>query len=73
MLVLQIETDLFRRSGKAVANFRSALPELDSDLAQDVLKGPYVFDLITTSEGTKEQHVQSALMAHTERFFIFIA
>lgn len=70
VLVLQIETHLFQRSGKAITNFTSTLPALDSDLAQDVLKDPYVFDFITTSDETKERDLQSSLIAHIERFLL---
>lgn len=70
ILVLQIETDLYHRSGKAITNFGSSIPELNSDLAQDVLKDPYVFDFITTSDETKERHIQSALLAHIEHFLL---
>lgn len=70
VLTLQIETDLFHRSGKAITNFTNTLPALDSDLAQDVLKDPYVFDFITTSEETKERDLQSDLIAHIERFLL---
>jgi predicted nuclease of restriction endonuclease-like (RecB) superfamily len=43
ILELQIKTDLYHRSGKALTNFSMTLPALDSDLAQDALKDPYVF------------------------------
>src|SRR5476649_2759661 len=41
VLVHQIATNLFERSGKAITNFTAALPAPDSDLAQDSLKDPY--------------------------------
>lgn len=37
-LALQIKSDLYKRSGKAVTNFRNTLPEPLSDLAQQTLK-----------------------------------
>jgi predicted nuclease of restriction endonuclease-like (RecB) superfamily len=70
ILTMQIESDLFHRSGKAITNFSSTLPALDSDLAQDALKDPYVFDFITTSDESKERDIQSALIAHIERFLL---
>jgi predicted nuclease of restriction endonuclease-like (RecB) superfamily len=70
ILELQIKTDLYHRSGKALTNFSMTLPALDSDLAQDALKDPYVFDFITTGEETKERNVQSALIGHIERFLL---
>jgi predicted nuclease of restriction endonuclease-like (RecB) superfamily len=66
----QIKTDLYNRSGKAITNFSTTLPALDSDLAQEALKDPYVFDFITTSSDTKERHLQAALITHIEHFLL---
>lgn len=46
ILGIQIETDLYHRSGKAITNFSATLPALDTDLAQETLKDPYVFNFI---------------------------
>jgi predicted nuclease of restriction endonuclease-like (RecB) superfamily len=56
---VEIETRLYQQKGKAQTYFKTTLPSLDSDLATDVLKDPYVFDFITTSDETKERNVQS--------------
>lgn len=40
ILVMQIETRLLERSGKAVANFDGVLPKPQSDLARESLKDP---------------------------------
>lgn len=53
MLLIHIETRLFQRKGKAITNFQTTLPALQSDLAQEALKDPYIFDFITTGEETK--------------------
>lgn len=45
MLVHHIEAGLFRRQGQAATNFASTLPPAQSDLAQQILKDPYNFDL----------------------------
>src|SRR5579872_1076977 len=42
VLVHQINTGLYQRKGKAITNFQSTLPALQSDLANDVLKDPYI-------------------------------
>ena len=42
---LQIESGLYRRQGKAVTNFTRTLPPPQSDLADEVLKDPYAFDV----------------------------
>ena len=41
ILVMQIETRLLERSGKAVTNFGARLPKPQSDLARESLKDPY--------------------------------
>ncbi len=64
VLGIQIETGLFQRKGKALTNFKTTLPALQSDLAIDVLKDPYIFDFITTHEEAKERNIQSALLRH---------
>jgi predicted nuclease of restriction endonuclease-like (RecB) superfamily len=70
VLELQIESKLYHRKGKALTNFQATLPALDSDLATEVLKDPYVFDFITTSDENKERHVQQALLANLRRFLL---
>src|SRR2546426_4233916 len=64
------ETGLFQRKGKALTNFKSTLPSLQSDLAQDVLRDPYVFDFITTHDEAKERNIQSGLLAHIQQFLL---
>ncbi len=45
-MLLQIKSDLFTRQGSAVTNFKSVLPAAHSDLAQQTIKDPYVFDFL---------------------------
>lgn len=45
VLSMQIETDLYQRQGKAVTNFERTLPKPQSDLARQMLKDPYSFDV----------------------------
>lgn len=70
VLVIQIETGLFQRKGKALTNFQTTLPALQSDLAHDALKDPYIFDFITTGEETRERHLQQALLVHIQEFLL---
>jgi predicted nuclease of restriction endonuclease-like (RecB) superfamily len=51
VLVLQIESGLYRRQGKAVTNFHATLPRPQSDLAQQLIKDPYNFDFLTLTSG----------------------
>ncbi|MBA7582699.1 hypothetical protein ES708_24635 [subsurface metagenome] len=55
ILCLQIETDLFERKGKAITNFSKALPHPNSDLANQTLKDPYLFDFLTLKKDADER------------------
>ena len=46
VLALQLKSSLYARAGTAVSNFSRTLPAPQSDLAQQTLKDPYVFDFI---------------------------
>ncbi len=45
VLVHHIESGLSRRQGQAATNFARTLPPAQSDLAQQILKDPYNFDV----------------------------
>ena len=64
VMVLQIKSDLHRREGKALPNFRRTLPAGDSDLAQQVLKDPYNFDFLTVMERSQEREIERGLLQH---------
>lgn len=70
ILELQIATRLHERQGKAVTNFAATLPPTESDLAQQVLKDPYVFDFLTFADDAHERETERGLVAHVERFLL---
>lgn len=70
MLTVQMETDLYGRQGKAVTNFAATLPAPQSDLAQQTIKDPYVFDFLTLQEDAVEQEMESALVDHVQKFLL---
>jgi len=70
VLVLQIESRLFRRQGRAITNFRTTLPKAQSDLAQQILKDPYNFDFLTLTAEAQERDLESGLIAHLRQFLI---
>lgn len=41
-----LDTGLYEREGKAITNFEKLLPDVGSDLAKEITKDPYNFDLI---------------------------
>lgn len=70
VLCLQIDRQVHARQGKAVNNFSKTLPPPDSDMASQVLKDPYVFDFLGTSDHRKETEVEQALVEHVQRFLL---
>jgi predicted nuclease of restriction endonuclease-like (RecB) superfamily len=70
ILVMQIETRLLERSGKAVTNFPATLPSAQSDLANESLKDPYRFDFLTLTDEAQERAVENALVKHVTEFLL---
>ena len=64
VLVHQIESKLYERqvlAGK-VDTFKRTLPAPESELAQQALKDPYIFDFITARQGAVEREVEERMM-----------
>lgn len=70
ILSMQIETNLFKRQGNAVTNFVDKLPASQSDLAQNTLKNPYLFDFLSLGKNAHEREVEKGLVAHIEKFLL---
>jgi len=70
VLVFQIESRLFQRQGKAVSNFDTTLPNLQSDLAQQVLKDPYSFDFLSLDSEAHERDLERSLVDHIQKFLL---
>jgi predicted nuclease of restriction endonuclease-like (RecB) superfamily len=70
VLVMQIESGLYRRQGKAVTNFQTTLPKPLSDLAQQLIKDPYNFDFLTLRSEAQERDLERGLLEHLRQFLI---
>lgn len=70
ILSMQIETNLYKREGKAITNFSAKLPAPHSDLANATLRNPYLFDFLSLGKDAHEREVEKALVTHIERFLI---
>jgi predicted nuclease of restriction endonuclease-like (RecB) superfamily len=70
ILIMQIETDLHGRQGKAVSNFKATLPAIDSDLATQTMKDPYNFDFLGLGKEAHERDIENALLAQIKRFLL---
>jgi len=69
-LALQIKSDLFQRQGKAITNFSRTIPAPDSDLAQQSLKDPYIFDFLTLTKDYKEKDLEEQLVKNITKFLL---
>lgn len=70
VLTHQIESRLLEREGQAVTNFGFRLPAPGSDLAQNTLKDPYLFDFLGIGAEADERAIESALVRHISRFLL---
>lgn len=72
ILKIQIESDLFQRQieKQKVSNFTATLPEPQSDLANYLLKDPYIFDLAGAKERADERDIEDQLVAHVTKYLL---
>ena len=70
VLSLMIDNRAYERQGKAVTNFADRLPPVQSDLAQQTLKDPYIFDFLTLAEPFHERELETTLVRHLEKFLV---
>ncbi len=61
-----IATDLRRRIASAPSNFDTHLAGADSDLAQEIVRDPYVFDFLNLTARATERDVEQAMMARLQ-------
>ena len=64
VLVHQIESELYERQAivQKISNFENLLPALQSELAMQTMKDPYVFDFIPFKEDMVERDIENALV-----------
>ena len=72
VLKIQIETNLYNRqiSNNKVNNFTATLPAPQSDLANYLLKDPYIFDLAGAKEKADERNIEEQLVKHVTRYLL---
>jgi len=70
VLTHHIETQLHKREGKAVTNFKRTLPPPQSDLAEQTLKDPYNFDFLTLHSDAHERDLEQGLLDHIQKFLL---
>ncbi|KAA6307238.1 hypothetical protein EZS27_041094, partial [termite gut metagenome] len=72
ILKLQIENDLFRRQieKQKINNFTATLLKPQSDLANYLLKDPYIFDLAGAKERADERDIEEQLVNHVTKYLL---
>lgn len=70
VLALQIQSNLYSRQGTAITNFKTTLPEPQSDLAQQTIKDPYSFDFLTLTKPYNERDIENQLISHITKFLL---
>lgn len=70
ILTIQIDSALHLRVGQSANNFELTLPPLDSDMANQVFKDPYLFDFLGTTQVRREVELENKLVEHLEKFLL---
>ena len=66
----QLGLNLYDREGKAITNFKQQLPAIQSDLAQQLTKDPYIFDFLTLTKPYTEKELQNYLEENMTKFLL---
>ena len=72
VLQMQIETNLFSRqiTAKKVSNFSVRLPKPQSDLANYLMKDPYIFDMMGQTDKMAERDIERQLVSHITKYLL---
>ena len=72
VLQMQIETNLFARqiTTKKASNFSARLPKPQSDLANYLMKDPYIFDMMGQTDKMAERDIARQLVSHITKYLL---
>ena len=72
VLQMQVETNLFARqiTTTKVSNFSVRLPKPQSDLANYLMKDPYIFDLMGQTDKMAERDIERQLVSHITKYLL---
>lgn len=70
VMIHQIDQRVADQHGKAVTNFRRLMPPLDSDMAEQTLKGEYDLGFLPATLKTTENRLRTMLVDRVARFLI---
>ncbi|WP_336335256.1 PDDEXK nuclease domain-containing protein [Pseudomonas putida] len=69
-LQMHIESRLLEREGNGVSNFSTRLQPPGTDLANQFLKDPYLFDFLNVTPEASEREIEAALVEHITQFLL---
>ena len=70
VLLNWMDSNLYERQGKAITNFKATLPEVNSDLAQEITKDPYNFAFAGITGKYNERKLKDALLSNITQFLV---
>ena len=62
ILDFQISSNYHKRIGNSVNNFKNSISKENSDLINNTLKDPYIFDFISLNNNYKEQELENKML-----------
>lgn len=65
-----IESDLYKREGKAITNFSRIMQPIHSALAQQSFKDPYIFDFLTLHDEYLEHDLEQGLIDNVQKLLL---
>lgn len=69
-LAINIKSNLYQRDTKGINNFKNTLPLPLSDLANQTIKDPYVFDFLTFDKPYIERDIENKLIDNITKFLL---
>ena len=68
VMLNHMDSNLYEREGKALTNFKNTLPEVTSELAQELTKDPYNFAFTGITQSYNERILKDALLNNITHF-----
>lgn len=70
ILELQLENYTLERTGKTPSNFHKTLPDVQSDMVQQMFKDPYLLDFTGADANSREKDIEDGLTNHITQFLL---
>ena len=72
VLIHQIESNLYERQGKAkkLTNFNNKMSLVQSEMAKEMMKDPYIFELSNLKENAIEREIEDAMLARIKNLLL---